>query len=341
MAHTLNEAAAWMDGTVVGDGTTVWNRAMSLLDAESGDLVLIDGAKKFDSWANSPAIAAVVPRDFPAGNRPVIRVAEPLKAYLQLIQKLRGDRSRPREIHPTAIIDPSAVIGANASIGPYVVIGEGTILGDDCTLHSGVVIGANCRIGRANTLYPGVVLYDDSILGQRVAIHANSVVGADGYGYRTVAGKHVKVPQFGYVEIGDDVEIGASSTIDRGTIGPTRIGEGTKIDNMVMIAHNCQIGRHNFIVAQVGIAGSSSTGDYVVLGGQAGMVDHVHVGEHTMVGAKAAVTQSVPAHAQVAGSPAIPVREHLRNVVNLRHLGKLRRTVAGLVRRSPPPRDES
>ena len=334
MAHTLNEAAAWMDGTVVGDGNTVWNRAMSLLDAESGDLVLIDGAKKFDSWANSPAIAAVVPRDFPAGSRPVIRVSEPLKAYLQLIQKLRGDRSRPREIHPTAIIDPSAVIGANASIGPYVVIGEGTILGDDCTLHSGVVIGANCRIGRANTLYPGVVLYDDSILGQRVAIHANSVVGADGYGYRTVAGKHVKVPQFGYVEIGDDVEIGANSCVDRGALDDTLIDDGVKLDNLVQVGHNVHIGAQSAMAGCVGIAGSARIGRHCTAGGGAIILGHLQLVDHVHITAATVVTRSILKPGQYSG--AFPFDDNAaweKNAATLRQLYSLRERIRALEKR--------
>ena len=340
MGHTLLEAAAWIDGTVVGDASTVWLRAMSLLDAEAGDLVLIDSPKKLDTWAQCPAVAAVVPLHFPAGDRPIIRVAEPLKAYLRLIQKIRGHRSRPGEIHATAIVDPTATLGSNASIGPRSVIGPHAILGDNCTIGIGVCVGSQCRLGRDNTLHHGVVLYEDTVLGDRVIIHANSVIGSDGYGYRTEAGKHVKIPQLGYVEIGQDVEIGASVTIDRGTIGPTRIGEGTKIDNLVMIAHNCQIGRHNLIVAQVGIAGSSSTGDYVVLGGQAGMVDHIHVGEHSMIAAACAVTRSLPPRSQVAGNPSMPVREFLRAVTNWKKLSELRRTVAEL-ERNLAPRTES
>ena len=341
LAYTLHDAAAWMNGTVVGDGATVWNRAMSLLDAEAGDLVLIDSFKKMDSWAKSKASAAVVPLDFPEGDRPLIRVPEPLKAYLQLIQKLRGERSGPRAIHATAIIDSSAKIGENASIGAYVVIGSATVLGDDCTILPGVCIGANCKLGQANTLHPGVVLYDNSILGNRVVIHAKSVIGADGYGYRIEAGHHIKVPQLGYVEIGDDVEIGASATIDRGTIGPTRIGAGTKIDNLVMIAHNCQIGRHNLIVSQVGIAGSTTTGDYVVLGGQVGIADHLHIGEQSMIGAQCGITQDIPAHSRMAGTPAVPVWQYLRTATHVKSLPELRRTVADLKKKLDLPRDAS
>ena len=151
------------------------------------------------------------------------------------------------------------------------MVGEGSVLGARCRLHSGVVVGRNCRLGDDVVLHPHVVLYDGTILGNRVIVHANAVLGADGFGYRFQGGRHVKMPQFGSVEIGDDVEIGAGTTIDRGTFQATRIGAGTKIDNLVQIGHNCQIGKHNLFVSQVGIAGSCSTGDYVVMAGQVGV----------------------------------------------------------------------
>jgi len=339
LAHTLHNAAAWMNGTVDGDGTATWNRAASLLDARAGDLVLVDGKKQLDAWAKSPAVAAVVPVNFPAGTRPLIRVTEPLKAYLALIQRLRGERLIARSIHPTSIIDPSATLGANASIGPHSVIGPNTVIGDDCTLHAGVTLGAHCVLGRSVELHPGVVLYDDTILGDRVVIHANSVIGADGFGYRTEAGVHEKISQLGYVEIGDDVEIGASATIDRGTIGPTRIGEGTKIDNLVMIAHNVQIGRRNLIVSQVGIAGSSTTGEYVAMGGQAGIADHIHIGDFALIGAQSGVAQDVDARAKIVGSPPLPILEFLRAAKYFRHLPELARKVAELEKKLSPPGD--
>ena len=339
LAHTLHDAAAWMNGTVDGDGTTTWNRAASLLDARAGDLVLVDGKKQLEAWAKSPAVAAVVPVNFPAGTRPLIRVAEPLKAYLALILRLRGERPTNRSIHPTSIVDPSATLGANASIGPYTVIGPNSIIGADCTLHAGVTIGADCVLGRAVELHPGVVLYGDTVLGDRVVIHAKSIIGADGFGYRIEAGVHVKIPQLGYVEIGDDVEIGTSATIDRGTIGPTRIGEGTKIDNLVMIAHNVQIGRRNLIVSQVGIAGSSTTGEYVAMGGQVGVADHVHIGDYAQLGAQCGVLHDVDARAKIVGSPPLPVLEFLRAAKNFRHLPELVRRMAELEKKSNPPDD--
>ncbi len=319
-----------MAGELVGDGATTWIRATSLQDAETGDLVLIDSAKKVGDWDKCKAAAAVVPHDFPAGERPIIRVADPLKSFLQLLLHLRGERPVPTGIHPTAIVDPSAEIGADVRIGPHCIVGAQTVLGDGCTLHSGVTIASHCRIGRDVTFYPGVVLYDDTVIGDRVTIHAGSVIGADGFGYRSEGGHFVKIPQLGNVIVGDDVEIGASVTIDRGTVGPTRIGEGTKIDNLVMIGHNCRIGRHNILAGQVGIAGSCSTGDYVMLAGQVGIADHLHVGEHSVIGAQGGVTQNIPPKSRLSGTPTIPVGDYLRNVIHMKALPELRKTVAAL-----------
>jgi UDP-3-O-[3-hydroxymyristoyl] glucosamine N-acyltransferase len=181
-------------------------------------------------------------------------------------------------------------------------------------------------------LYGNAVLYDDVVLGDRVIVHANAVLGADGFGYRVVDGRHVKTPQFGWVEIGDDVEIGAGTTIDRGTFQATRIGEGTKIDNLVMIGHNCQIGRHNLLVSQVGIAGSSSTGDYVVMAGQVGVADHVHIGDGAQLGAQAGVPSDVAAGVRVLGTPSRPEREQKRIFLSLGKLPGLCKDVRRLKR---------
>jgi UDP-3-O-[3-hydroxymyristoyl] glucosamine N-acyltransferase len=334
---TVREAAEWMGGIVVGDGAVAWSRATSLREAGPGELALIDSAKKTPEWAECKAAAAVVPLDFPEGDRPIIRVAEPLNAFLRILVKLRGDRARPTGIHPTAIVDPAAKLPADVSVGPYCIIGPNTVIDSGCTLHSGVTVGAYCRVGKGVTLFPGVVLYDDTVLGDRVTIHARSVIGADGFGYRMESGKYAKIPQLGNVIVGDDVEIGASATIDRGTIGPTRIGEGTKIDNLVMIAHNCRIGRHNILAAQVGIAGSSSTGDYVVLAGQVGIADHLHVGNQAVIGAQGGVTQNIPPKSRLSGTPTMPVGDYLRNAILQKSLPELFRRVAVLEKESAAP----
>jgi UDP-3-O-[3-hydroxymyristoyl] glucosamine N-acyltransferase len=312
-----------------GDGNVEIQGARTLQEAGPGDITFLENERHLSAWERSRATAAIVPRTLAINGRPVVRVADPLLAFVTVVQRLRPDvhRTEP-SIHPTACIDPSAVIGPQATIGPYVVIGAGTRIGARCTLHAGVVIGRNCQLGDDVTLYPHVVLYDRSCIGHRVIIHAHAVVGADGFGYRTRRGQHVKVPQLGWVEIEDDVEVGAGSTIDRGTFGPTRISQGTKIDNLVMIGHNCQIGRHNLLCSQVGIAGSCTTGDYVVMAGQVGVADHLTIGDHVVIGAKSGVPRDVPSNSQVLGVPAMPRQETARIVASLEKLPELRKDVA-------------
>jgi UDP-3-O-[3-hydroxymyristoyl] glucosamine N-acyltransferase len=174
-------------------------------------------------------------------------------------------------------------------------------------------------------VHPNAVLYEGTVVGHRVIIHASAVLGADGFGYRLQGGRHVKVPQLGHVEVGDDVEVGAGSTIDRGTFGPTRVGAGTKIDNLVQVGHNCRIGRHNLLVAHVGIAGSCATGDYVVIAGQAGIADHVSVGDRVVIGAKAGVTKDIAAGERVLGAPATSERDQKRILMSLEKLPDMRR----------------
>jgi len=247
-------------------------------------------------------------------------------AFIAVVQKLHP---RPEHafngIHPTAQVHPSASIAKDTEIGPFVVIGEGCVVGSRTRLHSGVIVGNRCEIGDDVTLYPHVVLYDDCLIGNRVIIHANAVLGADGFGYRTQKGQHNKVPQLGRVEIGDDVEIGACTTIDRATFGATRVGCGTKIDNLVMIGHNCQIGRHNLFVSQVGIAGSVTTGDYVVMAGQVGIADHLHIGDRSLLGAKAGVHKDVPPDQRMLGAPATPDKEQMRIMMSLEKLPEIRK----------------
>src|SRR5262249_39630644 len=193
-----------------------------------------------------------------------------------IVRHLQGRAANTTHgLDPLASVHPTARLGEGCELWPFAVVGENTVLGKRCTVHSGAVIGRNCRLGDDVVLHAHVVLYDDTVLGNRVVLHANTVIGADGFGYRLQNGQHVKVPQLGHVEIEDDVEIGACTTVDRGTFQATRIGIGTKIDNLVMVGHNCQIGPHNLFISQVGIAGSSTTGAYVVVAGQAGCVHHV------------------------------------------------------------------
>lgn len=332
MSLTVSDLAKEVAGEVAGNGDTPIVNARTLSEAQPGDITFVEGDRHMNAWHASQASAAVVTADVPLNGRPLIRVPDPLAAFATIVMRIRGSKPSTASgaVDPKAMVHPSAVIGNGSTIGPFAVIGEGAIIGDDCHIHSGVSIGRDCKVGNGCVLHPHVVLYDDCQLGNRVIVHANAVIGSDGYGYRNVNGTHVKVPQLGNVEIEDDVEIGACTTIDRGTFGPTRIGRGTKIDNLVQIGHNCTIGAHNLLVSQVGIAGSCVTGDYVVMGGQVGVADHVTIGERTSIGAKAAVPKDIPAGQRMLGYPARPDKETLRILLAMEKLPELVRDVKKL-----------
>ena len=328
MTVTIRQLAECVRGEVLGDGEMPIANARTLAEAEPGDITFVENQKHAGAWHQSRASAAIVPASFPVNGRTLIRVPDPLMAFARIVQHLRG-RSDGGDgtIAPSAHIHPSATIGEGVTIGPFVVVGSGTSIGTGSNVHAGAVIGQNCKLGSDVVIHPHVVLYDDCILGDRVSIHANSVIGADGFGYRTQKGQQVKVPQLGWVELGDDVEVGACSTIDRGTFGPTRIGVGTKIDNLVQVAHNVNLGKHNIIVAQVGIAGSVTTGDYVIMAGQAGIADHVRIGDRVTIGAKTGVLQDLSTDSRALGMPATAHNVQLRILTSLEKLPEIRKDV--------------
>jgi UDP-3-O-[3-hydroxymyristoyl] glucosamine N-acyltransferase len=315
---TVEELAALVRGRVVGDGHVAIQSARPVAEAGPGDITFVDDERYAKMLRTSPASAAIVGPHFkrlsPNDREfPVIEVDDPRSAFVAVKTHLKGEQAdRWIGIHPAAYVAPTARIGAGVAIYPFAYVGDNAVIGDGSTLHPGVVVGKDCRVGQQSILHPHVVLYEGVTLGDRVEVHAGTVLGADGFGYRMVEGRHVKMPQIGTVEVQSDVEIGSNCTIDRGTFEATVIGEGSKIDNLVMIGHNNRIGKHNLLCGQVGIAGSCKTGDYVVMAGQAGIKDHTEIGEKSIVGAQAGVHRSVPANQQVLGSPAIPVREQRR-----------------------------
>jgi UDP-3-O-[3-hydroxymyristoyl] glucosamine N-acyltransferase len=335
---TVQELAALVQGQVHGDGAQVIHDARPLSDAGPGHVTFIESERFARHLKTCHASAILVPPalrtkqvDHCAADHSAqrntftyIEVADPLDAFVAVVRLFRGPPSeRTPQIAPQAAIHPTARVGPDASIDPFAVVGEGAVVGTRCRIGSGSVVGRNCRIGDDVILHPHVVLYDGTVLGDRVEIHSGAVIGADGFGYRLQHGRHVKVPQFGIVEIGDAVEIGAGTMIDRGTFQNTRIGTGTKIDNLVQIGHNCQIGRHNLIISQVGIAGSASTGEYVVLAGQTGVADHVHIGDGAMIGGQSGLYRNVPAGERMLGAPARPEREQKRILLSLEKLPEL------------------
>jgi UDP-3-O-[3-hydroxymyristoyl] glucosamine N-acyltransferase len=334
---TVEQLAALVSGRLVGDGTVPIQSARPVAEAGPGDITFIENERYVKLLRSSPASAAIVGPHF-RRHRPavkedlaVIEVDDPIAAFLKVRKHLAGE-SKPRwtGVHPQACVAPSATLGEGVAIYPFVYVGEDAVIGPGTTLHPGVVVGDRCRIGQDCVLHPNVVLYPDVVLHERVEIHAGTVLGGDGFGYRQTEGRHVKIPHTGRLEVGSDVEIGANCAIDRATFEATRIGEGTKIDNLVMIGHNNQIGRHNLLCGQVGIAGSCKTGDYVVLAGQAGIKDNTQIGDGVIVGAQAGVHRNIPSGQQVLGSPAIPVREQRRIFQMVARLPEMHRQVREL-----------
>ena len=305
--------------------------AATLETALAGEISLIDSAQKAHRLARSHASAVVVPRDYEPLGIAAIQVDDVHAAFAKIVSHFRPQTAAARiGISPQAMVAASAQIAADVDIHPGATVGENVVIGRGVTIHSGVHIMAGCQIEAGVTIYPAAVLYKNTIVRQRAVIHAGVVLGCHGFGYKLADGRHQLSAQLGYVEIGADVEIGAGTTIDRGTYGATSIGEGTKIDNQVMIAHNCRIGRHNLICSQVGIAGSTSTGDYVVMAGQVGVRDHVHIGDRAVLGAMAGVVNDVPAGSHMLGAPAIPEREQKVNFAMLAKLPEMRRQLKQL-----------
>jgi UDP-3-O-[3-hydroxymyristoyl] glucosamine N-acyltransferase len=323
----VRELAQLVHGRLVGDGEIEIRGARTLEEAGPGDITFIEDEKHAKQLQATRASAVVARESVPVNGHVVIQVSDPLLAFVDIVRRLDGrpEQAAPAGIDPDARVDASAQVGEGTSVQAFAKIGPDVVIGCRCRIFSGVVIGRGCQLGDDVTLYPNAVLYDWTRIGNRVIVHAKAVLGADGFGYRLREGRHVKVPQLGRVEIEDDVEIGACTTIDRGTFGETRIGAGTKIDNLVQIGHNCRIGRHNIFISQMGIAGSSTTGDYVVVAGQVGIVGHIQIGAGAMIGGQAGVTKDVPAGAHMLGSPATPEREQKRILMSLERLPEMRR----------------
>jgi UDP-3-O-[3-hydroxymyristoyl] glucosamine N-acyltransferase len=333
---TVSQLATLVRGQLVGDGSLEIRGARPLADAGPGDITFLEDERYAKQLRASPASAALVGPHFRKNATPeqalaTIEVEDPLGAFLAVREHLGGPRAaRWTGVHPQSHVAPTARIGADVAIHPFAYVGDGAVVGDGCTLHPGAVVGARCVLGSGVTLHPHAVLYEGTRLGDRAEIHAGTVIGGDGFGYRLQDGLHVKVPQTGWVEVGPDVEIGANCTIDRGTFEATVIGEGSKIDNLVMIGHNNRIGRHNILCGQVGIAGSCKTGDYVIMAGQAGIKDHVEIGDRSIVGAQAGVHRNIPAGQQVLGSPAIPIKEQRHIFAMIARLPEMHRQLREL-----------
>lgn len=337
-SFSLQSLASVVGGTVVGDSNVQINNALPQRDAVAGCVTLADSSQQAVKAQHTPAAAVVVAEACSDCSLPQLVVSDIHAAFIKLVLVFRPhaviDRSNdPTRISDTAVIDPSTHIGRGVQVGARVMIGANCTIGERTVLHPGVTIMDHCQIGEDCEIYPGCVLYPDTKVGNRVLIHANAVLGAFGFGYRPQNGKHVRTAQLGWVELHDDVEIGAATTIDRGTYGATRIGQGTKIDNHVQIGHNCHIGAHNLICALVGIAGSCTTGDYVVMAGQVGLADHLHVADRAMIGAQSGLMSNVGVGEVMLGSPAMPRKQKFVELATVSKLPEMRKDLIGLIKR--------
>jgi UDP-3-O-[3-hydroxymyristoyl] glucosamine N-acyltransferase len=335
MSFSVAALAEMVGGKVDGDGERLINDANAIEAAGSDAITFVVDASHVSRLKDCRAAAVILnPKIAAKLNEPsaettlpcsLLVVEDPQAAFIKILPLFRKVRPRPqRGISPHAVIDPTAILGRDCYVGPGVCIAQEVVIGDSCDLHAGVVIGPGCKVGDNVVLHPNVVLYHDVNIGHRSVIHSNAVIGADGFGYRFSNGQFEKIPQLGTVDIHVDVEIGACTTIDRAAIGATVIGAGTKLDNLVMIGHNCELGRHNVFASQVGLAGSCSTGDYVRLGGQAGVKDHVRMNTGCMVGAKAGIHKDVPAGEVWFGYMATPEAEQKRLLFSLKRVPEMR-----------------
>lgn len=334
----LARLAEEVGGEIRGDGERRVAAVRALEEAGPDDLaVWKEPAYRERALACRAGVLVLAPALLPAlaadPGRTLLLVADPGLALVRLLALLHPATGAVGGVHPTAVILAGAEVDASAEVGPYAVIGERATVGPRARIGAHAVVGPGSRIAADAVLHPHVVLYADTEVGERTTIHAGTVLGADGFGYVSRAGVHHKVPQVGRTVIEADVEVGALAAIDRATLGETRIGTGSKIDNLVQVGHNVAVGRGSILCGQAGIAGSTRLGEHVVLAGQAGVAGHLEIGSRVMVAAKSAVLQSVAEGQQMAGIPAVPrVRWHRQNTMIAR-LGELRRRLRELEQR--------
>ena len=327
----MAELAAEVGGELVGPGDRLVRGAASLSEAGDDEIAFLANVGYEQYMSETRAAAVIVAADYSGPGENLIRCKDPYFAFRQAMVLLYGFRRHPFEgVDEVARIDPSAEVAEGVAIAQFATVSTGAKIGARTVIYPGVFVGPDCRIGADCILYPNVVLYDGTVLGDRVTIHAGAVIGEDGFGYATYEGVHEKIPQAGWVEIADDVELGACCTIDRATVGHTAIGAGTKFSNVVAIGHGTKIGRGCLFVAQSGVAGSTTIGDHCVLAGQAGVVGHIKLGDGVRVGAKAGVMRDVPAGQEVLGAPAMSRTQTTRMWAVLPQLPELRRQIRKL-----------
>lgn len=332
MTLDLQQAAELVGGQLWGESESKIVGANPPSEASSREITMLDDLTHWKAISSTQAVAVVTPELIELEDSQSISqivVDDPHHAFAKLVSYFRPPM---HNVVMDVGIDDSAEIATSATVHPSATVGPGVKIGKRTIVHPGAVIMPNCSIADDCIIHANVTLYEYTQIEDHVIIHAGSVIGANGFGYRSQSGRHVPSAQLGYVHIECDVEIGAATTIDRGTYGATSIGEGTKIDNQVMIAHNCKIGRHNLLCSQVGIAGSCTTGDYVILAGQVGLKDHIVLGDKTIIGAQAGVMDNCEGNEVYLGSPATPQRDQMQIMAVQRRLPEMRREIKQLRR---------
>jgi UDP-3-O-[3-hydroxymyristoyl] glucosamine N-acyltransferase len=333
-SYTLAELAERIGAQVRGDAGLVLRGVATLEDAGPEDLTWASDKQLAGRLAECRAGAALVPLDWGPTPIPALLCDDPERAIIEMLAAFAPQPDLPEVgVHRTAVVGDGVQLGRDVAVGPHVVIGRDARIGDRTVLSSGVVIGRQVVVGADCVFWPGVVVQQRCQVGSRVILHPNVVIGTDGFGYHWADGAHRKIPQIGTVVIEDDVEIGAGSCIDRGKTGPTVIGRGTKIDNLVQVAHNVRVGPDCILVAQVGIAGSCRLGRGVVLAGKVGLADHVELGDGVKVAAYSGVPKSFPAGVTLRGIPAVELREYVRSQAQIRKIGELIDELRDLARR--------
>ncbi len=331
--HTLETIARIVGGALHGEAGLVIRAVRDVEDAGEGDICVIIDRRYEKALPRLGASALIVPHGVEASGRNVIRVTDPRKALIRVLRLFHPEARRAGGVSPRAHVSEDAALGLDVFVGAGATVEAGARIGDRSQILGHAFIGEGVVVGEECTIFPNVTIYPGVRLGSRVRVHAGSVIGSDGFGYdRDEEGVQHKIPQVGGVEVGDDVEIGANCAIDRATLGVTRIGAGTKIDNLVQIGHNCQVGRHCCLIGLVGLSGTVTVGDYSVLAGQAGVADHVRLADHVVVGAQAGVHRDLPTGAWL-GSPAIPAEEAYRVYTTLSRLPEMRKALRALQER--------
>lgn len=332
MKKTLQEIADLVHGVLLGEGNIEISGVTNIEDAGEND-VTFAVPPHLEKAIQSKAAAVIIPDSVTEFSKPAIRVANPRMAFTRLLEIFTPPLAVERGVHPAAVIGNNVVLGKNVSIQAYAVIDDGAHIGDNTVIYPHCYVGVEAHIGSDSLLYPNVTVREKCQVGSRVILHSGAVIGSDGFGFVTAEGRHVKVPQVGNVVVEDDVEIGANATLDRATTGSTIVKKGTKIDNLVHLAHNVVIGEHCFLVAQTGIAGSAKVGNYVTFAGQSGSAGHITIGDRCIFAARSAPINDVAAGSFCAGFPARPHKEWLRSEAGIQKVPDLIKKVRDLEKR--------